>query len=211
MHLPPARAPEKFAADAVMRQTDIAKMKETEQTIKNLLKDGTPDWVRFPNDYKNMAKEDFFQQKEISDNKAVGYQLPHHKSLTDFKSRLIHPMRTEDFLHRIQSTGATIKGTAGLMPGTIGLWACSKHTGELVFICSMDVRPVIFEWSVIQTDTHGNMVKELRGWRTVLWRLIQEGILTEQKAHEVFGAPNICPASETYRKSLYYLRNGYFQ
>jgi hypothetical protein len=66
----------------------------------------------------------------------------------------------------------------------------------------------MYEWSVLKVDRHGLPAGEdFRGWRTVLAQLITKGIMTEKKAHEVFGKPTDSEVSLLYRETLYYIRN----
>ncbi len=49
--------------------------------------------------------------------------------------------------------------------------------------------------------------EDFRGWRTVLVQLITKGILTEMKAHQIFGKPTDSEVSLIYRESLFFIRN----
>ena len=66
----------------------------------------------------------------------------------------------------------------------------------------------MYEWSILKVDRHGLPAGEdFRGWRTVLIQLITKGILTEARAHQIFGKPTDSEVSLIYRESLYYIRN----
>jgi len=68
--------------------------------------------------------------------------------------------------------------------------------------------PACFEWSVLRLDHRGLPNGEAyRGWRTVLSQLILKGIISEQKAHEIFGRPVDGPVSRRYRQTMYWFRN----
>jgi len=65
------------------------------------------------------------------------------------------------------------------------------------------------EYSIVRFDKYGVPVNEkYRGWRTCLLQLILKGIISEDKAHEVFGKAS-GPASERYNSTLYEIRNKY--
>ena len=50
-------------------------VKTTRATIKQLLANGTPNWVKWPEDYKNFVKESFQAAKEESDSQVSGYKM----------------------------------------------------------------------------------------------------------------------------------------
>ena len=67
--------------------------------------------------------------------------------------------------------------------------------------------PAMIEYSVMRFDGHGLATSEkYRGWRTVLLKLIQEGLLTERQANHVFGEPR-GPAAARWGQILQSFRN----
>ena len=65
------------------------------------------------------------------------------------------------------------------------------------------------EYSIVRFDDHGVPLNEkYRGWRTCLLQLILKKIISEEKAHEVFGKAS-GPAAERYNRTLYSVRNTY--
>jgi hypothetical protein len=63
------------------------------------------------------------------------------------------------------------------------------------------------EYSVCNFDDHGVVLQEAyRGWRTVLMQLMLKGMLTEERATQVFGEA-FGPASSRYNAFLYDMRN----
>jgi hypothetical protein len=65
------------------------------------------------------------------------------------------------------------------------------------------------EYSIVRFDSHGVPLNEkFRGWRTCLLQLILKGIVSEEKAHEVFNKAS-GPASERYNSTLFEIRNHY--
>ena len=180
----------------------------TNETIKTLLADGTPDWFSHPEDYKNMAKETILQEKEISNGMAAQYRMQNQDILSHEPSRKLNAMGTRDFVEKLRANGVkcfTIQNTPGLPQ--VGLWAIRKSDGKAIYVAYCQI-PAMYEWSILRIDEHGlGAGEKFRGWRTVLCQLVIKGILDEQKAHKIFGEPS-GPASSVYRKTLYDFRNG---
>lgn len=185
-------------------------MKTTRETIKTLLADGTPDWVRFPNDYKAFAKESFLAEKEQSEFQVAGYKMDDQDILTHVPSRKVNVMRTRDIVQKLRSND--VKNVKCFtvdngMQGTVALWASRPNSLQMVYVCYLQV-PYMCEWSILRLDRHELPNGEAyRGWRTMVAQLIVKGILTEQEAHELFGHAQDGPVSRRYRRTLYHVRN----
>lgn len=184
-------------------------IKTTRESIKQLLADGTPDWVRFPNDYKAFVKESFQAEKENSDRQVAQYRMPDQNILTDAKPRMVNIIYTPVFIKKLKDNGVKcVTFNTPLMPQTVGLWCKAPFSDELKYICYCQI-PCMYEWSVLRLDRHGlPNGEDFRGWRTVLAQLIVKEILTEQKAHELFGRPPESAVSKIYRQTLWEFRNG---
>lgn len=66
---------------------------------------------------------------------------------------------------------------------------------------------ILNEYSIHEFDGRDVLIREKsRGWRTVLLRLILNGLITETQAEEVFG-PAVGPASAVYNRRLQNFRN----
>jgi hypothetical protein len=183
-------------------------LKTTQATIKTLLANGTPNWVKFPEDYKNFVKESFQAAKEESDSQVSCYKMEHQDILMNARARKVNAVSTRDFVQKLRQNGVkcfTVDN--GFPPQTIALWAIRPTTGKLQYICYLQV-PAMYEWSVLKVDRHGLPAGEdFRGWRTVLIQMITKDILSETKAHQIFGKPTDSEVSLLYRESLFYIRN----
>jgi len=183
-------------------------IKATQATIKKLLADGTPNWVKRPEDYKNFVRESFQAAKEESDEQVSQYKMDRQELLMNAKARKINAIGTRDFVDKLRRNGVkcfTIDN--GFPPQTIALWAIRPDSDKLQYVCYLQV-PAMYEWSVLKVDRHGLPAGEdFRGWRTVLMQLIEKQILTEKKAHEIFGRPSDGETSIIYRESLWFFRN----
>lgn len=183
-------------------------LKTTRETIKKLLAGGTPNWVKWPKDYKAFAQEAILADKETSDKMAFRYKMDDQEDLINERARKVNPIRTRDFIEKLRRSGVkcyTIDN--GFPPATVALWAFKPNTDYVVPVCYLQV-PAMFEWSVLRLDHRGLPNGEaFRGWRTVEVQLIEKGIITEEQAHRIFGRPTDGIASRRFRKNLYWYRN----
>jgi hypothetical protein len=183
-------------------------LKVTRETIKKLLADGTPAWVRFPKDYKAFAQESILADREVSQKMTYRYRLDDQESLINEVARKVNPVRTRDFIEKLRRSGIKCYSIDnGFPPSTVALWAFKPGSDHVVPVCYLQV-PAMYEWSVLRLDKRGLPAGEsFRGYRTVEVQLIEKGIISEARAHEIFGHPVDGPVSRRFRKSLYWLRN----
>jgi hypothetical protein len=182
-------------------------LKTTKETIKQLLANGVPNWIKWPEDYKQFVKESFAAEKEVSDTMASAYKMPDQEILTDKKARLVNIMHAREFVKKLRDNGIKCFTIDNGFPSTVGLFAHRPGTDEVIPVCYLQV-PYMAEWSVIRTDSHGvPWGEEYRGWRTVLSQLILKEILTEDQAHKIFGKPALNRISRIYRRTLWNFRN----
>jgi hypothetical protein len=199
---------EDFLAPAENPINSVHDLKTTRETIKQLLANGTPDWVRFPQDYKQFVKESFAQEKEISDTMAKAYQIEDQDILANPEGRKVNTISTRDFIKKLRDNGVkcfTIDN--GFPPQTVALWAIRPGSDEAIYVCYLQV-PAMYEWSVLKLDRHNvPSGEDFRGWRTVVSQLIIKDILSEERAHQIFGKPVLNKISRVYRRTLYFHRN----
>lgn len=186
-------------------------------TARELYKGGTPRWISHPEEFRAMAEEDYLESKELSDRMAMAHHTPNQDILTDYKPRLVNSWDTREFLFKLRASGVACftcqtppqPGIPSWLANTTGLFAVvpSQMSAGHQKICSMQI-PTMFEWSVLLVDHHNLQRGQVIGWRTVLEQLICKRVMTEQRAHEVFGAPIGSRASLPYRKKLHEFRNG---
>jgi hypothetical protein len=186
----------------------------THQAIRQMLADGTPNWVKWPNDYKSFVKESFAAEKDISNRMAAAYKWDDQEDLTNKAARQINKISTRNFVDKLHANGLKTVITdvgwigRGGIP-TVGLW-CSPpgQSKKLRAVCFMDV-PSMWEWSVLKLDSHGIPDgEESRGWRTVAIQLVEKEIITEVQCHKIFGVPSPNAISARYFRSLWEKRNG---
>lgn len=182
-------------------------LKTTRQSIKAILANGTPNWVRWPNDYKAFVRESFAAEKESSDDQVRHFRMEDQDFLIDVKSRKVNIKRTRDIIKTLRDNGVRCFTVQNGHPQQVGIWCCPSNSDEMVYVCYLQV-PYMCEWSVLRLDRHFlPNGEDFRGWRTLIVQLVEKGILTEQKAHKIFGAPTDGMVSRRYRRSLFFYRN----
>lgn len=182
-------------------------IKTTQETIKKLLADGTPAWVKWPQDYRNFVKESFQAAKEESDSQVSDYKMANQDILTNAAARKVNAISTRDFIEKLRRNGVKCFTVDNNWHNTVALWAVIPGTDRCEYICYLQV-PAMYEWSILRVDRHGLPAGEdFRGWRTVLVQLITKGVLTETKAHQIFKRPTDSEVSMIYRESLFFIRN----
>ena len=186
----------------------IHDLKVTQDSIKDILKDGTPRWVSHPHEYKNFALESIQEDKEMSDDMVKSYRMEDQELLTNAVARKINPMGTRDFILKLRKYGVRCFTIDNGMPQTVGLWAMRPNSIRPTYVAYCQ-KPAMYEWSLLRLDHHGLPAGErFRGWRTVLAQLIVKKILSETKAHHIFGAPTESINGRRYRETLFNYRNG---
>lgn len=182
-------------------------LKVTRETIKKLLANGTPNWVKWPKDYKAFAQESILADREVSDKMTRRYRMDDQEDLINELARKVNPIRTREFIEKLRRNGISCYTIDNGLSGTVGLWAFKPNTDHVIPVCMLQV-PAMWEWSVLRLDKRGLPAGEsYRGWRTVEMQLIEKGIISEDEAHKIFGRPVDGPVSRRFRRNLYWLRN----
>ena len=93
-------------------------------------------------------------------------------------------------------------------PGNIeGQTSLYRIFGDRVdFICWTS-DGILQEFSSVEFNKWMQPIKEIRGWRTVVLRVIKFGLLTEEQARKEFGEPSNPSAAKFWNRQLYNLRN----
>lgn len=182
----------------------------THEAVQRMLAGGTPNWVKWPHDYKAFVKESFAAEKEISDKMASQYRWDDQEILSNRGARMVNAISTRDFVKKkLNDNGIKTALTDNGMAKTIGLWCVVPNQGQkLRYVCYLQV-PAMYEWSVLRLDAHGiPSGEEFRGWRTVAIQLVEKEIITEAQCHRIFGAPSASKLSARYYRSLWEKRHG---
>src|SRR5258708_17905985 len=160
-------------------------LKTTRETIKKLLAGGTPNWFKWPKDYKAMAQEQYLADREVSELMTRRYKMEDQDLLLNVLSRKVNPIRTRDLIHKLPD--AVVKCYTidnGFPPSTVGLWAFKPGTDYVVPVCYLQV-PAMYEWSVLRLEKRGMPSGEsFRGWRRVDAQLVEIRLIYKGHANQ---------------------------
>ena len=195
--------------DTVEPWKDYRDIDATQETFEKYYAGGTPNWFKWPQEYKNFAREEYLKHKEDSQTMALQYKMEEQDKLTNRAARMVNPMSTRDFIAKIRASGVkcfTVDN--GFPKGTVALWCMPPRQNQRArYICYMQV-PAMYEWSVLAEDRTGKPDGEaFRGWRTVLAQMIEKEIYSEAEAHKIFGNPSMNPVFSRYHQTLWEYRN----
>jgi hypothetical protein len=132
------------------------------------------------------AKEKLVGLKEDTNRQLDRYRLSDHKELKDSEKRTGQMLYHTDLVRRIEKiTHKRVWAEDSKHDSTVcGFY--TQHNGVKKFICAFDKGPLP-EYSHITTDERDLPIKEKRGWRTVLTRLMQAKVITWPQVRYGFG------------------------
>jgi ribosomal protein S21 len=179
--------------------------KQTLRLIKELLKGGTPDWYRFPQDYKAKVDEWHKEARENLLAECREYRFQDQDFLAS--PRRTNMLTAAAFMRKLRAGGVKcFSHDSTLGDSSASLFALKGQ--EFIPVCSIQV-PQMWEWTCIRLDPKTQLPSGFRdiGWRSAVKCLITEGVLTERRAHEIFGKPAEGAVSRIYRRQLWDFRN----
>ena len=155
----------------------------------------------------SQTKEILHENQEINEDLAKQYQWLRPEDYADVEARVGKVMSHADFINKLRQAGVScwyvqhlhqdkvtlIWSKNGVAPSEVACWAQYGQMPEL---------------SIMNFDQYGAPLAERRrGWRTCLLQIILKGIITEDKANEVFGKPRQDAAFARYNSMLQAFRN----
>lgn len=154
----------------------------------------------------NQALEELHYQKEVNQGIAKQYQWVTPEEYADFEQRIGRVMHHAVFISILRKAGIQCFYRQHMHPQKATLWFLNSK-GEEEVACWVQ-QGFMMELSVMRFDERGIPLDERRrGWRTSLLQLIMKGIITEDKANEIFGKPKLTNAFHKYNSLLYSFRN----
>lgn len=152
------------------------------------------------------TKEELARLREHNSNTAREYQFvepDEYNNVEERKGRVLH---ASSFIRKLQEAGIHCWYRQHPQPGKITLMVQRKNRPpEVGAWCQNGFTT---ELSIMRFDEQGVPTTErFRGWRTPLLQLILKGIITEEKANQVFGNPKTTPAFHRYNQTLQSYRN----
>lgn len=136
---------------------------------------------------------------ESTDRMLQKYRLPDHESLKDAEARMGSPMLHTELIRRVTKLNPAIWAEdSRANPTTV----CGFYTrgAEGVRFLGAFEKGWLPEHSFILTDRADLATKEKRGWRTVLVRLLNEGVLTWPGVLRAFGDSHSSIRNERWRQ-----------
>jgi hypothetical protein len=153
------------------------------------------------------TQEILAENEEINEEIAKQYQWLNQNDYADVEARIGKVMSHAEFINKLRSAGLScwyvthphadkatlIWSKNGIAPSEVACWVQLGQMPEL---------------SIMNFDNYGAPLAERRrGWRTPLLQLILKGIISEEKANEVFGKPRQDAAFARYNSTLQSFRN----
>lgn len=166
------------------------------------------------------SKEEFCRLYEMNVEARKQYRWPNQEELqAKREGRILHMNEFLRLLKKALPAGFTTWYTEkGGMANTLGLYighpvgaaplpSCTHAVGQPHYVGFVQV-PYMQEFEELHFDRHHlPLGSKKRGWRTILLKLIESKILTEEQAHASFGAPLGSIISRRYNEYLQYTRN----
>jgi hypothetical protein len=151
-------------------------------------------------------EEELCRQREINDEIAKQYQWLDPSDYANEEERVGRVMHSSQFINLLRSAGIKCWYRDHPQPGKITLVV--QRDGQAPEVGCWVQHGFTSELSLMYFDEHDIPVSERRrGWRTCLLQLILKGIITEEKAHAIFGRPGNSEAWTRYNGLLYEFRN----
>lgn len=159
------------------------------------------------------SKEEYLRLFEQNAANRKEYQFPNQEELKlQREGRIFH---MNEFLSRLKRCGLNCwYSEKGGMPGTVGLYVghdktarCSHEFGEPHYVGFCQV-PFMQEYEELRFDQYNvPLGSKRRGWRTLLLKIVEQGLVPVSKLDEIFGAPATGPVSRRYKEYLNFLKN----
>lgn len=187
--------------------------KEMQQKLSKELEEEVAEYAKHhydPAQSSNQAKEELHKQREINQEIAKDYQWATPEEYEDIEQRIGRVMHHAVFISLLRKAGVTcwytqhphIQKAVLIVPGKTG-------EPEVAAWVQQGFMP---ELSIMNFDDKGVPLDERRrGWRTVALQLILKGIITEDKANEIFGKPKQTSAFDRYNSTLFEFRKRRFE
>lgn len=213
---PSAITPDLTPEQVAERQGTRAKEAAPWETYDSELDTDSPEMLQAMAEYaqnvsdaapSSQTAEELCRLKENSENAAKEYRWvspEEYKNAGDRVGRIMHACV---FINLLRQAGVKCWYRTHGQAGKITL-VVQQHDNIKPEVGCWCMAGFATELSVMRFDEHGIPTTEkYRGWRTCLLQLILKGVISEQKAEEVFGKPPTTPAFARYNRTLRNFRN----
>jgi hypothetical protein len=141
--------------------------------------------------------------KEDRDRMLQRTRNPEFEEMTG-ERRLGRVMHSNEFLPRLQKIVPNLVIWPGCRGNDLSLYRI--YGDQVDFICWTGQK-YLPEFSIVEFNKDRQPINEIRGWRTVLLRVIKFGLLTEKQAEREFGRPSSPQEARYWDRQLWNLRN----
>jgi hypothetical protein len=119
--------------------------------------------------------------------------------------RLGHILHHSEFISKLEKVlGGRMVVLDGAREGDLILLRVKEQAVDFICWFSQGYLP---EFSIVHFNKDRQPIKEVRGWRTVLLRLIKNGGATEEQVQKVFGEPSSPNEARFWLRHLYEYRH----
>lgn len=150
-------------------------------------------------------EEEKIRQEEASYLAASQQRLPEQNDFIDPRPRLGKLLSHNEFIARLRRALPTLHVQDGA-PGCLALYRPTPNGNQLLFL-GWIYKGESPEYSSYILGRYDVPLKERRGWRTVLLRLVQTGHISERQAIKHFGRPSNGITAKHWNRGLWLARN----
>lgn len=153
------------------------------------------------------SQEVLAENREINAELAKQYQWLKPDDYADIEARIGKVMSHAEFINKLRKAGVICFYREHPHPDKLTLVYQPTPASELEVACWVQYGQMP-ELSLMNFDQYGAPLAERRrGWRTPLLQIILKGIITEEKANEIFGKPRQDKAFDKYNSMIQAFRN----
>jgi len=159
-------------------------------------------------DKKLSAEEKLKQSFEQTDHMLDRYRLDDHETLKDQAARMGTPMHHNELIRKVTALNASVWAEDSLTnPTTVIGFYTKLPDGSKKYLGSFE-KGFLPEFSYVLVDAADLPIKEKRGWRTVLLRLLKQGVLSWGQIKAAFGDSMHVSSERWRRETQKYRING---
>jgi len=114
------------------------------------------------------------------------YRIPNQAELSNSAARFGTPMHHSELILKLRRLVSGLHAIPGNIIGDISLCVATGNDISYVTYCHKGYSP---EYSIAHVDAQDLPLYEQRGWRTVVKRFEDAGIITTEQAKKEFGLP----------------------
>src|SRR5579871_748149 len=146
----------------------------------------SPDYL---GDKRLNAKEALLKTYADTDRRLEKYRLSDHNELTKVEKRLGTRMSHTELITKLRKLNPNLHFEDSMnWPNGVGVYY-KDHEGNKKYAGTGFEKGYLPEYSYILTDAADLPTKEVRGWRTVVMRLLKAELLSWRQVVRVFGDP----------------------